>query len=144
MFSVLVIRLRSLRLLRVSGIVMRFFFQAEDSIRDGHVTGVQTCALPIYGLKVLWRAPVNAGYSGPAVAGGRVFVTDFVPIAGPRGTERMLCFDEKTGKLLWKQEWEASYGPFAFTNGPHATPTVDGDRVYALGTAGTLVAMNAG
>src|SRR5690625_4820993 len=25
-----------------------FFFQAEDCIRDGHVTGVQTCALPIY------------------------------------------------------------------------------------------------
>src|SRR5439155_6834534 len=23
------------------------FFQAEDGIRDGHVTGVQTCALPI-------------------------------------------------------------------------------------------------
>src|SRR5439155_9999576 len=27
-----------------------FFFQAEDGIRDGHVTGVQTCALPI-----LWQ-----------------------------------------------------------------------------------------
>src|SRR5439155_8460368 len=27
--------------------VMFFFFQAEDGIRDGHVTGVQTCALPI-------------------------------------------------------------------------------------------------
>src|SRR5439155_10106145 len=26
-----------------------FFFQAEDGIRGGHVTGVQTCALPIYG-----------------------------------------------------------------------------------------------
>src|SRR5437870_13053907 len=26
---------------------MFFFFQAEDGIRDGHVTGVQTCALPI-------------------------------------------------------------------------------------------------
>src|SRR5690625_7297813 len=25
-----------------------FFFQAEDCIRDGHVTGVQTCALPIF------------------------------------------------------------------------------------------------
>src|SRR5438874_10752299 len=52
MFSVLVIRLRSLRLLRVSGIVMRlrmflFFFQAEDGIRALYVTGVQTCALPI-------------------------------------------------------------------------------------------------
>src|SRR6266508_5041649 len=33
-----------------------FFFQAEDGIRDGHVTGVQTCALPIsgrFGLPVL-------------------------------------------------------------------------------------------
>src|SRR5437870_8435003 len=27
--------------------VLFFFFQAEDGIRDGHVTGVQTCALPI-------------------------------------------------------------------------------------------------
>src|SRR5207253_8522052 len=28
-----------------------FFFQAEDGIRDGHVTGVQTCALPISELR---------------------------------------------------------------------------------------------
>src|SRR5439155_7192255 len=27
-----------------------FFFQAEDGIRDGHVTGVQTCAIPIWPL----------------------------------------------------------------------------------------------
>src|SRR5437870_12313858 len=27
--------------------IVLFFFQAEDGIRDGHVTGVQTCALPI-------------------------------------------------------------------------------------------------
>src|SRR5690606_2788251 len=27
-----------------------FFFQAEDGIRDFHVTGVQTCALPIFAL----------------------------------------------------------------------------------------------
>src|SRR5690625_298480 len=32
-----------------SGVRFFFFFQAEDGIRDGHVTGVQTCALPIYG-----------------------------------------------------------------------------------------------
>src|SRR5215510_15564440 len=29
-------------------ILFFFFFQAEDGIRDGHVTGVQTCALPIF------------------------------------------------------------------------------------------------
>src|SRR5690625_6536649 len=32
-------------------LVIFFFFQAEDGIRDGHVTGVQTCALPIYGFE---------------------------------------------------------------------------------------------
>src|SRR5439155_12662308 len=31
-----------------SSIISFFFFQAEDGIRDGHVTGVQTCALPIF------------------------------------------------------------------------------------------------
>jgi outer membrane protein assembly factor BamB len=100
---------------------------------------------PAAGLKVLWRTPVKAGYSGPAVSRGRVFITDFVPTdaTGQRGSERLLCLDEKTGKLIWQQSWDVSYGPFAFTNGPHATPTVDGDRVYALGTAGTLVALNA-
>src|SRR5437870_3552141 len=30
------------------GVIRNFFFQAEDGIRDGHVTGVQTCALPIF------------------------------------------------------------------------------------------------
>src|SRR5207253_7305007 len=43
-----------------------FFFQAEDGIRDGHVTGVQTCALPIYcttftNLSV-WMATVGTPY----------------------------------------------------------------------------------
>src|SRR5207302_3893808 len=33
-------------------IIVLFFFQAEDGIRDFHVTGVQMCALPIYGLFV--------------------------------------------------------------------------------------------
>src|SRR5439155_6344924 len=37
-----------------------FFFQAEDGIRDGHVTGVQTCALPIFSLQK-W-ATLPSGY----------------------------------------------------------------------------------
>src|SRR5690606_39445666 len=35
-------------------LVCFFFFQAEDGIRDFHVTGVQTCALPIY-----WTSPIT-------------------------------------------------------------------------------------
>src|SRR5690625_4629933 len=59
-----------------------FFFQAEDGIRDGHVTGVQTCALPILHRRgdawpihrtVVWVcAAVVFGYlnlGGPAVYG---------------------------------------------------------------------------
>ena len=41
-------------------------------------------AFPKQGLKVRWRAPVAAGYSSPAVAGGRVFVTDRVPNANAK------------------------------------------------------------
>src|SRR5256885_1162703 len=37
-------------------IIFFFFFQAEDGIRDYKVTGVQTCALPIYALVRLDRA----------------------------------------------------------------------------------------
>src|SRR3989338_454396 len=39
-----------------------FFFQAEDGIRDGTVTGVQTCALPIMG-GAIWCA-VGHAYDG--------------------------------------------------------------------------------
>src|SRR5437870_9066986 len=43
-----------------------FFFQAEDGIRDGHVTGVQTCALPIYpSIVSRWT---NEGGSSYAIA----------------------------------------------------------------------------
>src|SRR5207253_7410850 len=40
-----------------------FFFQAEDGIRDGHVTGVQTCALPISALVRLTVPSVPATLS---------------------------------------------------------------------------------
>src|SRR5690348_17443524 len=36
-----------------------FFFQAEDGIRDGRVTGVQTCALPIFDPSKRYRVTVN-------------------------------------------------------------------------------------
>src|SRR5207253_7214124 len=36
------------------------FFQAEDGIRDGHVTGVQTCALPICAGRRAGRRPKDA------------------------------------------------------------------------------------
>src|SRR5437870_1849528 len=45
-----------------------FFFQAEDGIRDGHVTGVQTCALPICGVRAseFWKTVLSLVISPPA------------------------------------------------------------------------------
>ena len=89
-------------------------------------------------LKVGWRTPLRSGYAGPAVAGGRVFVTDWFEDPESRtidGTERALALDEQTGEVLWTHEWQTSYRMMmaSYAIGPRATPTVDGDRVYVVG-----------
>src|SRR3954447_22396391 len=52
----------------------------------------------------LWTGKIGAGYAGPAVAGGRVFVTDRL---ADNNLERVLCFDANTGKELWKHAYDA-------------------------------------
>ncbi len=94
-------------------------------------------------LKVAWATPLRAGYSGPAVADGRVFITDWAEDPDSRtldGTERALALDERSGEVLWTHEWRTSYRMLsvAYAIGPRATPTVDGDRVYVVGGTGRL------
>ena len=101
---------------------------------------------PAAGLEVRWRTPIRAGYAGPAVAGGRVFVVDADRSdQSMQVTERALALDEQTGEVLWTHEWSADYTGLIFTwaVGPRATPTVDGERVYVLGAAGNLFALDA-
>src|SRR5436309_1089529 len=45
-----------------------FFFQAEDGIRDFHVTGVQTCALPIFRLPPLCEYGTRGRHWGSHVS----------------------------------------------------------------------------
>ncbi len=102
---------------------------------------------PSGGLQVIWRSPVAGGYAGPAVADGRVFVTDYMTKDNVQvdnfaratftGIERVLCLDEATGKEIWKHEYPVNY-TVSYPAGPRCTPTVDGDRVYTLGTEGNL------
>src|SRR5215510_15286167 len=49
--------------------VLLFFFQAEDGIRAGHVTGVQTCALPI-SFGATFGPPVQAFDHGQPIPRG--------------------------------------------------------------------------
>ncbi len=116
-------------------------FRGEGRLGVWHETGLLE-KFPADGLKTRWRAPINAGYSGPAVADGRVFATDFKTTQGMQGTERALALDETTGRVLWTQEWDADYRGISWEIGPGATPTVDGDRVYTLGRTGVLSAIS--
>ena len=108
---------------------------------------------PAEGPEVPWRAPLNWGYSGPAVAAGRVYVMDYVKRSGRitnntggidrlEGTERVLCFCAETGELLWEYGYDRPYN-FSYGGGPRCTPTVDGSRVVALGAEGNLSCLDA-
>src|SRR5436853_547073 len=90
--------------------------------RDGvwRETGILE-RFPPEGPKVRWRHPVGGGYSGPAVAAGKVFITDRVLPKGtsnPKdgfdrnlidGQERVLCLDETKGKELWHYAYDCPY-----------------------------------
>lgn len=95
-------------------------------------------SLPSGKLPRVWTAEVASGYSGPTVAGGRVFVTDRISSelrTGDGDRERVLCFDVETGKSLWTHEYDAPY-TIQYRAGPRAAVTIDGDRAYAVGAMG--------
>ena len=122
--------------------------------RDGiwRETGIVD-KFPAGGPTVRWRAPLGGGYAGPAVAGGRVFVTDRVLPEGANnpndqfkqdavaGKERVLCFNEADGKLLWTHEYECTY-TISYPAGPRTTPLVAGGKVYTLGAMGRLCCLD--
>jgi outer membrane protein assembly factor BamB len=97
-------------------------------------------SIPSSGLKARWRARVSNGYSGPAVANGRVFLTD--RLSNP-DRERVLCFNEADGAKLWEHTYRCEYADMEYGNGPRATPTVHDGRVYTFGTQGHLFCLEA-
>lgn len=92
---------------------------------------------PASGPRVLWRAKLGTGYSGMAVVNGRLFT-----LFGSGGKELAAAFDAATGKEIWRVQ----LGPDRQDGqggGPRATPTVDGDLVYAMGAEAKLAALEA-
>ena len=88
-----------------------------------------------------WTAEIGAGYTGPTVAQGRVYLMD--RLNRPNSTERVLCFDEQTGKEIWKHSYECEYGRIGYQAGPRAAVTIDGGKAYALGATGRLHCLGA-
>jgi outer membrane protein assembly factor BamB len=109
---------------------------------------------PTNGLKSRWRTPIGPGYSGPAVAKGRVYVMDRQLAKDARnpanafsrgeipGTERVLCLNETDGKILWRHEYDCAY-TVSYPSGPRVTPLVHDGKTYTLGSEGRLYCLDA-
>ncbi|MCA9248770.1 MAG: PQQ-binding-like beta-propeller repeat protein [Planctomycetales bacterium] len=87
-----------------------------------------------------WRQPIGAGYSGPTVAGGRVYVTD--RLVEPQQVERIHCFDAASGLPLWSHVYDCPY-EIGYQAGPRAAVTIDHGAAFALGAMGHLHCLDA-
>ena len=93
---------------------------------------------PEGGPKRIWLYEnAGAGYTGPAIVAGKLFTM------GTRADgEVLLVLDANAGKELWQARiadlFKESRG-----DGPRGTPTVDGDKVYAMSGQGNLVCASA-
>src|SRR6266568_6917055 len=83
--------------MRFSDPALCFFVQAEDGIRAGTVTGVQTCALPIFGAYTAgllatrgWGDPLLGLGAAALLAAGAGFVSSFLVLRGADLTRLMV------------------------------------------------------
>ena len=95
---------------------------------------------PAEGPSLVWKAAgAGRGYSSFSVANGKLYT---MGLRGDR--EFVIAFDVATGK----EAWATAHPSSAFRNdrgdGPRGTPTVEGNRVYALGGNGDLSVLDAG
>lgn len=109
---------------------------------------------PANGPPLLWRALIGGGYSGPAVAKHRVYLTDRELATGVnnpsdpfqrgiiQGSERVVCFDEASGKLLWQHKYDCPYS-MSYAAGPRSNPLVSEGKVFTLGGEGNLLCFEA-
>ncbi len=100
---------------------------------------------PEAGPPLVWQAQgAGRGYSSVAISDGRLFTTGDGPSTSDDADEYLSCFDVASGELLWQTRlgppWNKGQSSW---QGSRSTPTVDGDRVYAMTPFGELVCASA-
>lgn len=78
------------------------------------------------------------GYAGFAVVGSQLLTMGAVD-----GAEQVLCLDAADGTQKWAVKLDDSVYPNQWGDGPRTTPTVDGDKLYALSANGVLGCLSA-
>lgn len=115
-------------------------WQGPDRTAHSKETGLLK-EWPKEGPALTWKAKgLGGGDSAPSIASGRIYGMS------NRGADEMVwALSEKDGKEVWAvrtaparaQNWPQS------KEGPSATPTVDGDRLYVMGLAGNVACLQA-
>jgi outer membrane protein assembly factor BamB len=106
--------------------------------RDGIVRAPDLLtAWPDDGPTELWQARIGDGYSSFAVKDGRVYT-----LFQQGGQEVVQCWRAEDGKEVWHHAYDSPHAPADYP-GPRSTPTLDGDRVYTVGSAGTFLCLDA-
>ena len=114
------------------------FPQFLGSNRDGSMAGPRlatnwTARPPT----LLWRHQVGSGWSGFVVSGTRAITQE-----QRDQEEATVCYDLITGKVIWAHSVRARYFNALAGEGPRATPTIAGSKVFAQGATGVFVCLD--
>lgn len=88
--------------------------------------------------KIAWKADVGTGFASFVTGGGRVYTT-----GNSDDEDTLFCFDEASGKMLWKHSYPADLGAKFFEGGTTGTPTLEEGRVYQLSRWGDVFCLDA-
>ncbi|MDH3626299.1 MAG: PQQ-like beta-propeller repeat protein [Acidobacteriota bacterium] len=96
-------------------------------------------AWPESGPKELWSRSLGDGYSGILYEAGKIYT-----MYRTGDNEVVLCANAKSGETIWEHAYASAPRDGHVTQfgiGPRSTPLIDGDRVYTIGIAGVMHAL---
>lgn len=91
---------------------------------------------PKKGLPLLWEKPIGLGYSSFAVKDGRLY-----SLFQEGDKEVVACWRVDNGEEVWRHPYDCRAS--VDYPGPRSTPTLDGDRLYTVGSDGTFLCLDA-
>lgn len=87
--------------------------------------------------EVLWRDNLGVGNSSISISNGKA-----VTMGNVDDIDTIWCLDENDGSVIWKYDYEEAQETPCGAIGPSSTPTIDGDRVYAVSGTGQLFCLD--
>jgi len=106
--------------------------------RDAKVTGIKLD--PDWETnppQLIWKQPIGEAWSAFSVVGNRALTQE-----QDGEDELVVCYELLTGDKIWEHRYSAFFNNPIGGVGPRATPTIEEDRVYALGAVGNLMCLN--